>query len=154
MSLQHTHAHTHTYTRRGRGWMEREREREKKRGGCPDAKAAAATASCPRSFRFDSPLLLQFDSPLSPLSSLLPHPFPSLSLSLALSPSLCLSLIFSSPSASSFIVIFFSSSKRLDVQSPCDHWEQCIDAFCCQCARSLARSLSVLYSLVRGVSPV
>ena len=153
MSLQHTHAHTHTYTRRGRGWMEREREREKKRGGCPDAKAAAATASCPRSFRFDSPLLLQFDSPLSPLSSLLPHPFPSLSLSRSLSLSLSLPHIFLSFCL--YCNFFFLHPNAWMCRARVITGSNASMRFVVSVlARSLARSLSVLYSLVRGVSPV
>lgn len=84
MSLQFTHTHKHTYWEEERvdgEWRESEKE-----GGSPDAKAAAATESCPRSFRFDSPFLLQFKfSSISPLVSspspfLSPLPFLSLSL--------------------------------------------------------------------------
>lgn len=82
----HTQRHTHTHT------LGRERMEERKtveRGGSPDAKAVAATESCPRSFRSDSPLL-QFKSfSISLLVSqpiLSPLPFPSYSVSFIFSP--------------------------------------------------------------------
>lgn len=91
------------------------------RGGSPDAKAVAATESCPRSFRSDSPLLQFKSSSISLLVSqpiLSPLPFPSYSVSFIFSP----------------ICYNYFLSKRSDVQSPCDPRELCIDAFCCQCA--------------------